>query len=240
MAHKIFHHEKPGEATEWEDALVKHNVISEAPKEDYERYLAESFAAENAPSEQEVVRHMIAHSSLEQLNQMEEDFRRGDEEEEDFFEKYRRQRRQEMQNAKARARYGSVEWISRAEYQDATSGRVPEDVWVVCLMYKAGITASDVLEARLDDLASKFPEVKFVKIISTDCVENFPDKQVPTVLLYHGGTLQTTISTHEPWGSKAPTTDDVEWVLAQHGVLHTDLEECPFRSRDGGIHISRR
>ena len=36
----------------------------------------------------------------------------------------------------------------------------------------------------LTELAKKYPQSKFVKIISTECIPNYPDKNVPTVLIY--------------------------------------------------------
>ena len=36
----------------------------------------------------------------------------------------------------------------------------------------------------MDELAPKYPRVKFVKIIASKCVENFPDDKVPCFLLY--------------------------------------------------------
>ena len=34
-------------------------------------------------------------------------------------------------------------------------------------------------------LAAKFPSVKFVKSISTTCIPNYPDKNLPTLFIYH-------------------------------------------------------
>jgi hypothetical protein len=39
-------------------------------------------------------------------------------------------------------------------------------------------------------LSAKFPHVKFVKIPSTSAVENWPDRNLPTLFLYHDGELQ--------------------------------------------------
>ncbi len=36
----------------------------------------------------------------------------------------------------------------------------------------------------LTELAKKHPQTKFVKIISTECIPSYPDKNVPTVLIY--------------------------------------------------------
>lgn len=41
-----------------------------------------------------------------------------------------------------------------------------------------------MLEECLTELAKKYPQSKFVKIISTECIPNYPDKNVPTVLIY--------------------------------------------------------
>ena len=36
----------------------------------------------------------------------------------------------------------------------------------------------------LGELAQRYPNTKFVKIVSTDCIPNYPDDNLPTVLLY--------------------------------------------------------
>ncbi|CAL5363872.1 unnamed protein product [Camellia sinensis] len=39
----------------------------------------------------------------------------------------------------------------------------------------------------LEQLATKYPATKFVKIISTDCIPNYPDCNLPTLLVYNNG-----------------------------------------------------
>lgn len=41
----------------------------------------------------------------------------------------------------------------------------------------------------LDQLASLYPSTKFVKIVSDHCIENYPDKNVPTMLVYRKGQM---------------------------------------------------
>lgn len=36
----------------------------------------------------------------------------------------------------------------------------------------------------MNNLALKYPRVKFVKIKATKCIENFPDTKVPCFLIY--------------------------------------------------------
>ena len=42
---------------------------------------------------------------------------------------------------------------------------------------------------HLPAIAKKYGHVKFVKIISTKCIENFPDERCPCVIIYKGGKL---------------------------------------------------
>jgi len=41
----------------------------------------------------------------------------------------------------------------------------------------------------MKSLAEKYPRTKFTKSISAKCIPNFPDKKVPTILMYKGGKL---------------------------------------------------
>lgn len=39
-------------------------------------------------------------------------------------------------------------------------------------------------------LASKFPATKFLKSISSVCIPNYPDKNLPTIFIYRDGDLR--------------------------------------------------
>lgn len=41
-----------------------------------------------------------------------------------------------------------------------------------------------LLNQGMDVLAAKFKAVKFVKIVGSQCIPNFPDKNCPTLLIY--------------------------------------------------------
>lgn len=38
-------------------------------------------------------------------------------------------------------------------------------------------------------LAKKFPTTKFLKSVSNTCIPNWPDKNLPTLFIYHNGTM---------------------------------------------------
>lgn len=42
----------------------------------------------------------------------------------------------------------------------------------------------------LEELATRYPATKFVKIISTDCIPNYPDRNLPTLLVYNNGAVK--------------------------------------------------
>lgn len=39
-------------------------------------------------------------------------------------------------------------------------------------------------------LARKFPDVKFIKAISTTCIPNYPDRNLPTIFVYLEGDIK--------------------------------------------------
>ena len=47
-----------------------------------------------------------------------------------------------------------------------------------------------LINQHLHNLAQKFPETKFVKSISTLCIPNYPDKNLPTLFIYKEGDMK--------------------------------------------------
>lgn len=64
---------------------------------------------------------------------------------------------------------------------------------VVCFLYKDSIEESRLLSGYLDRLAAKYPATKFVSIIGDQCIPNYPDKNLPTLLIYRNGNLHRQI-----------------------------------------------
>jgi len=51
----------------------------------------------------------------------------------------------------------------------------------------------NLLNQHLEAISKEYPEVKFIKILSTRCIENFPDSNVPCVIIYKNGELKNNI-----------------------------------------------
>jgi hypothetical protein len=47
-----------------------------------------------------------------------------------------------------------------------------------------------LLNQYIAQLARKFPKTKFIKSISTVCIPNYPDKNVPTIFIYYEGDMK--------------------------------------------------
>jgi hypothetical protein len=47
-----------------------------------------------------------------------------------------------------------------------------------------------LVEQHIHDLARKFPATKFLKSISTVCIPNYPDKNLPTIFVYRDGDMR--------------------------------------------------
>ncbi|KHN19408.1 Viral IAP-associated factor like [Glycine soja] len=106
-----------------------------------------------------------------------------------FLQEYRKKRLAEMQEAAKVLRFGSVIPISGSDFVREVS-QAPSDVWVVVILYKEGIPECGLLMQSIEELAVRYPSTKFVKIISTDCIPNYPDRNLPTLLVYNNGAVK--------------------------------------------------
>lgn len=54
----------------------------------------------------------------------------------------------------------------------------------------------------LEELATRYPATKFVKIISTDCIPNYPDRNLPTLLVYNNGAVKANYAGMHTFGRR--------------------------------------
>ena len=77
------------------------------------------------------------------------------------------------------------------------------------------------------EFSTRHPALKCMKIISTDCIENYPDALLPTILLYHGKEMQKKWVGLKEFGGMKVTADAIEWEYAREGAVETELESDP-------------
>lgn len=164
--------------------------------------------------------------TLEELEDHEDEL---NEEDEHAIERYRRQRLAEWKATKLKNKFGEVLEISGKDYvQEVT--KAGEGWWVVLHLYKQGIPLCALINQRLSGLARKFPDVKFIKAVSTTCVPNYPDGNLPTIFVYVERDIKARFIGPLVFGSMNLTRDKLEWKLSESGAIMMDLEKNPRKS----------
>ncbi|CAM4928814.1 unnamed protein product [Rotaria socialis] len=156
----------PNADTQWNDQLRRFNIIGEKEEIKTEE---ERFEIDRA--------EQLDKKTLDELDELE------DEEDERVLQEYRRKRLLELQEKASRSRFGEVIEISAIDYVKEVN-QAGTDIWVVLYLYKSGLPICSLIADHLRSLALKYPETKFVKSISTVCIPNYPDKNLPTIFIY--------------------------------------------------------
>ncbi|CAD6229930.1 GSCOCG00006647001-RA-CDS [Cotesia congregata] len=211
--------QNPNEDTEWNDILRSKGIIPEKSKEkeiteDQIINLLENTVDQRTGRE----KINLEDKTLDELDELE------DEEDEKVLEEYRRKRFAEMKALVSKSKYGDVKEISAQDYV-AEVNNAGEDVWVVLHLYKSGIPLCTLINQYLSSLAKKFPATKFLKSISTTCIPNWPDKNLPTIFIYHNGEMaKQIIGPIELRGMKL-TEQELEWMLGE--AVPSKIKEDP-------------
>nr|XP_060625746.1 phosducin-like protein 3 [Anolis sagrei ordinatus] len=211
----------PNADTEWNDILRKKGILP--PKEKLrEQEQAEEEREQQILQQQSVVK-TYEDMTLEELEENEDEF---NEEDERAIEMYRQQRLAEWKASQENNKFGQVLEISGQDYvQEIT--KAGKDIWVVLHLYKQGIPLCALINQHLNGLAKKFPEVKFVKAISTTCIPNYPDRNLPTIFIYLEGDIKAQFIGPLVFGGMNLTREELEWKISESGAIKTDLEENP-------------
>ena len=203
-----------GETTQWED--IQTRLGNFAPR-------AKAWKADEWKSEKDTTKDKtwIDGKHQEELEDMDND----EFQDSRFLEEYRQKRIDELQKAAARPRFGTVEEIRGSEFVSQVSNAGPE-IWVVCHLYKEGNSACGIINKALEQLAKRYPSTKVVKSISTDCIPNYPDKNLPTLLLYHEGICKQHIIGLAALGGQHVTAELLAIQLSKYGDF------CPGGGED--------
>jgi thioredoxin-like negative regulator of GroEL len=84
--------------------------------------------------------------------------------------------------------FGSVIELSRPDFvQEVTEAS--KSHFVFLHLYQDGQEACQLIKRAYQSLAPKYGKFKFIQIISTRCIENYPDAHLPTILVYKDGSV---------------------------------------------------
>jgi thiol-disulfide isomerase/thioredoxin len=97
---------------------------------------------------------------------------------------------------------------------------VHEQVFVVAHLYENHLEPCVRINLAMEELASQFPHVRFVRLRSTDFLASYPLAGLPTFLIYKGGKEVATYLGDVVLREISPVTDaNVARFLARRGVL---------------------
>jgi len=216
---------RKNETTEWDDIQIRLGNLApihvQKPLTD-EQY--DQKALRNKGIKENEKEQKLSNASLDELDEFE------DEEDEKILAEYRKKRIEEMKQKALKEKFGSLMNISEPEYKKEVT-EAPPELWVVVFLTKPGIKGCDIMEATLRTLALKFKATKFVSIRSDDAIRNYPDKNLPTILVYHNSDVIKQFIGLIPFGGEGMTPDDLEWALSQVGAVESELEEDPKKSK---------
>jgi hypothetical protein len=101
-------------------------------------------------------------------------------------------------------------------------------------VFSFSVPVCEVIDSHLRRLAVLHKDKKFLRIEATDCIPNYPDKNVPTMLIYKDGNIRRQIVGASAFHStrKSVTLAAVTQVLIDSGALTADEVENAQSSAD--------
>ncbi|CCK71351.1 Plp2p KNAG_0G02940 [Huiozyma naganishii CBS 8797] len=217
------------EDTEWNDILREKGVIPQRPEHSAEDQL------------EEAIDEAIAKQKQQQQQQRELDADSDDE----FFEQYRRERFAQMQRDRAKCVFGEVYHCNKPEYSEqvtqASMGTAEGGpVYVFVHLALQGNLQSRILERLFVTAAGRFKDCKFVEIEASKAVEGYPDRNCPTLIVYHEGKVLRNIVTLLELGGDDASDADLERLMVQVGAIAGSDDRRAHTDQDTGATPHRR
>jgi len=214
--------QNPDEDTEWNDVLRQKGIIPQ--KKTVEKEVTEeqivSMLEGTIQERTGAGKVELDKLTLDELDELEDD------EEERVLAEYKSKRLLELKSHLARSKFGSVLEISAQDYV-AQVNKAGEGVWVVLHLYKQGIPLCSLINQHLSLLSAKFPTTKFIKSISTVCIPNYPDQNLPTLFVYFEGVMKDQFVGPIVLRGMKLTVEELEFMLGRAGAVPSSIKKDP-------------
>jgi thioredoxin-like negative regulator of GroEL len=133
----------------------------------------------------------------------------------------------EYLEAAAKDVFGELYPISKPDFISQVT-EASKNYPVIVFLYKSGLQASQLMHNTLQIVASRHKSSKFTAIESTQCIPNYPDRNVPTLLLYREGELVHQIVGLDTLGGMRMSLKSLENSLVKWKMIETK----PFNDND--------
>eukprot|EP00092_Neocalanus_flemingeri_P029878 GFUD01032443.1.p1 GENE.GFUD01032443.1~~GFUD01032443.1.p1 ORF type:complete len:238 (+),score=80.40 GFUD01032443.1:288-1001(+) len=211
--------QNPNEDTEWNDVLRAKGILPPKPKEaeinedDIVKMLEDTIKQKSG-------RKDLEDMDLDELDELE------DEEEEMIMLQMRNQRIAEMKALSAKSKFGDVREITAIDYVNEVN-KAGEGIFVVLHLYMQGVPLCSLINEFMNRLAPRFPCTKFLRAISTTCIPNYPDKNLPTLFVYYEGGMKGQLVGPEQFRGMNLTMDEFEYLVGKTGAIQTNIKDDP-------------
>ncbi|ROV96734.1 hypothetical protein VSDG_05541 [Cytospora chrysosperma] len=200
----------PNADTEWNDILRKHGVIPEKPP-------SPTPMIEEAILEARKIAHenRLEGKDLDELDELEDD------EDDEFLEQYRQKRMAEINSLQKKSVHGSVYPLSKPDYQREVTEASNNGPVFVHLTSSAGGSnvESRVLSELWKQAAREYGDIKFCEMRASQAIENYPEKNCPTILVYKNGDIVKQIVTLVTVGGVRMSMLDLDKILVEVGAV---------------------
>ncbi|PVU85883.1 hypothetical protein BB559_006303 [Furculomyces boomerangus] len=196
----------PNEDTEWNDILRKHKIIPEKPKEITVNEIYDLMVEDKR--QMEATKH--EDMDLDELEEMLMDDR--------VLEEYRNQRIKELADETQRNQFGEIFEVNKLEYGKHVT-ETSKSVTVIVHLYEPSKPECKLTTRHLQTLAQRYKNVKFVNIVGDKCIENYPSRNMPTILVYKNGDVFHQLVGIANLGGMSMRVEDLENYLIRTKVL---------------------
>ncbi|KAF2000781.1 phosducin family protein [Amniculicola lignicola CBS 123094] len=213
----------PNADTEWNDILRKHGIIPEKPP-------SPTPMIEEALQEARRLAHenRLEGKDLDELAELEDD------EEDEFLEQYRKKRLGELATINTASVFNQVYHLQKPDYsKDVTEASNKAYVMVLLTSSHGTNVESRVLIEIWRELAQKFGDVKFCQIRADLCIEGYPDKNTPTILVYKDGDIKKQSVTLRDLQGTRTSAIDLERVLVDVGAVRLGDQRLRRKDEEG-------
>ncbi|KAF4122841.1 phosducin [Geosmithia morbida] len=199
----------PNADTEWNDILRSHGVIPEKPPSPTP--MIEEAILEGRKLAYE---NRLEGKDLDELDELEDD------EDEAFLEQYKQKRMAELNELQKKAIHGTVYPISKPEYQrEVTDASNKGPVFVNLTSSMGTNVESRVLSELWRQAAHEYGDIKFCEVRAAQAIENYPDRNCPTILVYKNGDIVKQVVTLATMGGTRTNMQKIDDMLVEVGAV---------------------
>ena len=151
---------------------------------------------------------------LDELDELE------DLEDDEFLDQYRQKRMAELSSLQKKSIHGSVYPISKPEYQrEVTDASKNGPVFVNLTSSMGTNVESRVLSELWRQAAKEYGDIKFCEVRANQAIENYPDKNCPTILVYKNGDIVKQEVTLVTLGGVRTNMKHIDDILVSVGAV---------------------